>query len=201
MSTSTQHDLEQLLDQAIASLQEAIHEIAEVRDVLQRVRRERGSASVTLLRDLRQDLIDLGTPLHFGSRYLYDAIQSLAAQIGASPTEPEYVLWLTGVDWQRPILNEQRRQYAAALQQWLEPYLDRVSARTRTALMRCLEQGMTATAPADFATEAVLRLTPEAFLHQLQKPNGGYVAALPGLGPKGLAELRRVLKVQVRDKE
>jgi|GEM_PF-1446479 len=79
---------------------------------------------------------------------------------------------------------------AEALAAWLRA--QPIGRAARAALLRDL--ALLAEAPASDGRPARLRgLDPAAFVAQLHRPDGGAVAAVPGIGPLRLAKLRRAL--------
>lgn len=180
------------LTSAIDSLARVLRELAIARDTLQLLR-ERGEDSVRRLSLWRDTLIDLGTPLHFGTLALHRAIQDLAAQIGDDPSEPEFSWWLTGVPtrpYTAPVTPEMAQ--AEALLAWITPRIAQLPPRWRTALTRDLQ------AIGAGRGGALAGLESEGFLAELGRPQGGRVGLVVGLGPLGLSALRGALGVDGR---
>jgi hypothetical protein len=144
------------------------------------------------LEALWQQLNDLGRPLVTVGACIISAMRQIGTEIGASPTAPDQLEWLLGVDVQAEQRARERQQNADALLKWIEPYLERVSARTRTAVTRAIVESAQDEAVARLLRES---LTPETFLRDLQKERSGFVANIRGLGPRGLRELREALDV------
>lgn len=176
------------LTQAVEQLEQVIQGITEVKTALRRHQENDSVISEEVLRDIRGDLIALGTPLQSGSLSVHLAFQEIAQLLGIDASQPEYVWWLTGVNWKQPgvVREQERAQKILAVHEWLDPYLDQVSSHTRTVIGFALQRDD----PIKPGLGPISSLTREQFIAQLERPGGGYVGAIRGLGASRVVELR-----------
>ena len=178
------------LDTAAKELRLALDSIAQAQAALGQLPEHDESQHVSELEALWQHLNDLGRPVVNAGAYVISAMREIGEQIGASPTAPNQLDWLLGIDARARQAGQTNQQRASALLEWLEPYLDRVSPRTRTAVTQAIKRAASAEAP----QALIERLTPETFMQDLQRGHTGFVANIRGLGPRGLQELRKAME-------
>lgn len=176
-------------DTAVKELRIALDGIAQAQVALRQIAEQDKSQQVSDLEALWQHLNDLGRPVVNAGAYVISAMQEIGEQIGASPTAPNQLDWLVGIDARARQASQTKQERASVLLEWLEPYLDRVSPRTRTAVTQAIKRS----ASADTPQALIERLTPETFMQDLQRGHTGFVANIRGLGPRGLQELRKVM--------
>ena len=179
------------LDAAAKELRVTLEGVEQAQAAIQQLQGHDDTQRMIELEALWQHLNDLGRPVISVGAYVISAMQEIGEQIGASPSAPNQLEWLTGVDVRTQHANHERQQHADALLAWLEPYLDHVSPRTRTAVTQAIKKS----ASEDASWVLVERLTPETFRQDLQRDHTGLVANIRGLGPRGLRELRKAMGV------
>lgn len=139
--------------------------------------------------ELRLD--DLSVPLQESGLALHSAFALSVRCRGTRLTPPDFLHWLTGVDLTQQQALEARREQAITFARWLEPQLEAVSARTRTALLRWL-QSVTNGEDYGLISELIIELTPESFVEELRRPGGGNIGIIKQLGPIGIGELQQL---------
>lgn len=185
------------LDAAAKELRAALEGVEQAQTALQHIQKQDNVQRMRELEALWQHLNNLGRPVINVGAHVIGAMQEIGQQIGASPTAPSQLDWLVGIEVrashveQARQANQELQQRATALLAWLEPYLERVSPRTRTAVTLAIKKAASGDAP----PVLIERLTPETFRQDLQRAHTGFVANIRGLGPRGLRELREAMGV------
>lgn len=187
----TIHSIRANLDAAADELRTALDGITQAQAALQHIQDQDDAQRIAELNALWQDLAHLSNPIVNTGVHIIGAMREIGQQTGASPHAPNQMEWLGGIDVRARHANQEMQQRATTLLEWLEPYLMRVSPRTRTAVTQAITKSAHGHAPREF----VEQLTPETFLRDLHHDHAGLVANIPGLGPRGLRELREAVVV------
>lgn len=190
---NTYSDLAEELNSAIAALDQARQEVVQARDALLAAQHQPAEERTATLRATWQRLADVSIPMVNTGGLIISVIQTIGREINAEPSAPDQLEWLTGVN-----LSEKReershglRERTSVLLTWLNPYLERVSPRTRNAVVNAITRSANGYASPTFAE----RLTPETFAQELRQYTGGLVGNIEGIGQRGLRELRAALEI------
>lgn len=180
------------LDAAADELRTAQAALSQARAALLHIQQLDAAQQAAELEALWEQLNDLGRPVVTMGACVIKAMQEIGAQIGATPTAPSQLDWLTGIDVRAEHTQHEREQRATALLEWLEPYLARVSARTRNIITLAIKRSASGQEP----HQLIDQLTPETFKQELLRGgHRGLVASIRGLGPRGLRELREAIGI------
>ena len=180
------------LDGAAIELRNALEHIAQAQDALQVAQKLDTAQQATRLEAIWQHLFALSDPIVNAGAFVVDVMGEIGQQIGAKPSAPKHMEWLSGTDVRAEHAYQERQQKAAEILEWLEPILDRVSARTRNIVIRAIKRAV------DGQESPILieRLTQETFMRDLQRvDHTGLFANMRGLGLRGLRELRETIGI------
>ncbi len=177
-------------EQIIAELDGALAALERVRDGVMLARDTLAIAEADLVKS-HAALIALGAPMTTAGAGVVAAIAQIGAHIEEAAPAPSQLAWLTGeevLDVELAALRTRAEQLLA----WLEPRLAHVSPRTRTAVRSAILGATEGRAP----RALVERLTPENFAAELQRPSGGSIGSVQGVGPRSIGELRAAFGVR-----
>lgn len=170
--------------EAARALQTAVRRLEEAHAMLGAFGEHEPTAHLAALWD---ELDNLSLPVVHAGTFVIASMLTIGNHLGYTPPAPAHMQWLSGIDVRALHATNQRQQQADALLAWLDPYLDRVSSRPRTAIMHAIARFVTGHGP----QSGIERLTPETFLRDIQNDNHrAIIANIRGLGPHGLRELR-----------